>query len=165
MTNESPDHTDEENFDAPISRRGFLKAVGAGFALSALGSVSGVENESAKEGSPFDPEAPTAALGFVAEAMNVILDAHVAPFPTVREAEAVSDVDFNRMIGFDTEGKRQNLFVPPSIILLLQKSKMHNLVHECVHYVQYNYNGITDGTSDEVENQAVSIQNLFRSKE
>ena len=41
---------------------------------------------------------------------------------------------------------------------------MHNLVHECVHYMQVHYKGVTDGTSDEVEDEAVAIQNAFREK-
>ena len=95
--------------------------------------------------------------------MNVVLDAAIA-LPVVVEAESVSDEDFNKAVGFDTGGKRHNVFLPPSTIFLLNNSKMHNLVHECVHYIQVHYKGVTDGTSDEVENEAVAIQNAFREK-
>lgn len=147
----------------PISRRDFLKGIGAGLAGAAFPFDAEAEDSMEKEGSPFDPEVQQTALRFVANTMEVTLDAAIAP-PVVVEAETVSDADFNRVIGFDTGGKRQNLFLPPSTIFLLRKSEMHNLVHECVHYVQYHYRGLTDGTTDEVENQAVAIQNLFREK-
>jgi hypothetical protein len=90
-----------------------LKAVGAGAALSALGLDVEAEAQGEKEGSPFDPDVQREALRFVARVMNVTPDPNVAPLPVVWVAESVSDIDFNKMIGFDTEGKRQNLFFPP----------------------------------------------------
>jgi len=162
MSNESPGFVEDTDGDTQVTRRDFLKGISAGLALAALGLDSEATSVGEKDGSPFDPEVQKKALGFVTEKMGVTLDINIVPLPTVLEAESVSDADFNEKIGFDTEGKRQNLFLPPCTILLVKRSKMHNLVHECVHYIQYNYKGLTDGTTDEVENQAVAIQNLFR---
>ncbi len=163
MTTESFGVNEGENSSEQITRRGFLKGIGAGVTLAALGLNAEAKDSAEKEGSPFAPEAQRAALQFVAKAMNVALDAGIA-LPAIIESETVSDADFNRVMGFDTGGKRQNIFLPPGTIFLLKKSEMHNLVHEFVHYVQYHYKGITDGTTDEVENEAVAIQNLFREK-
>ena len=164
MTVESFDARADEQVEQPLTRRNFLKGVGVGFAAAVLGlDVEAGGDDQEKEGSPFEPETQRAALSFVAEKMNVVLDAAIA-LPVVVEAESVSDEDFNKAVGFDTGGKRHNVFLPPSTIFLLNNSKMHNLVHECVHYIQVHYKGVTDGTSDEVENEAVAIQNAFREK-
>lgn len=163
MTIESFDACPDEPVEQPLTRRNFLRGVCAGLAASAFGLDAEAGGDQEKEGSPFDPEAPRAALSFVAEKMNVVLDAAIA-LPVVIEAESVSDEDFNKVVGFDAGGKRHNVFLPPSTIFLLSDSKMHNLVHECVHYMQVHYKGVTDGTSDEVEDEAVAIQNAFREK-
>ena len=58
-----------------------------------------------------------------------------------------------------------NWFIPPDLILLNRKSKIHNLAHELTHYFQYHYLGYDDyedAFDDEVEDQAVWVQNQFR---
>jgi hypothetical protein len=152
-----------EQAQPELTRRNFLKGVGAGLALTVFGIKTEAESRNEEERSPFDPETQKAALAFVAETMHVTLDAAIA-LPAIVPAEAVSDEDFNKALGFDTGGKRQNLFLPPSTIFLMRTSAMHNLVHEYVHYIQHHYKGVTDGTTDEVENEAVAIQNTFRDK-
>lgn len=164
MTNESLNAANAESEGLQFSRRDFLKGVCGGLALSAIGLDCEAMESKEKDESPFDPEVQRRLLGFVAKTMDVVLDTDVISLPTVVEAETISDADFNQMIGFDTEGHRNNLFFPPSCILLLKKSKAHSLVHEYVHYIQYNYKGYTDGTTDEVEYQAVRIQNIYRER-
>lgn len=141
-----------------------MKLAGGATAFAFSGLAAGDIESARGENSPFDLEVQKQTLAQVAEEMMVTLDPENIPLPVIVRAESVSDEDFNKMIGFDTEGKRTNFFLPPRTILLTQKSEAHNLAHELVHYLQYNYKGLRDGSTDQVEDQAVSIQNWFKEK-
>ena len=161
-----------EGESEPMTRRDFLKVAGAGLLGIGIAGLSGTrisktperatskENE-LLESSPFDLEKQKEVLAAVSQAMGITLNPAKTP-PHVLHAEGIPDADFNKMVGFETDGKRYNVFVPPDAIVLTAEGKPHNLAHEYVHYVQYTYKGITDGTTDAVEMEAIQIQNLFR---
>ncbi len=161
MIKESFASTEGDDTSVDQSRRNFLKHMVAGVVLATAEISAESKEGKVAEGSPFDPEVQKDALQFVAQKMNVVVE---GGGPNVVVSESISDEDFNKLVGFDTGGKRTNLFYPPNTIYLTSNSEAHNLVHEYVHYIQYKYNGVTDGTSDVVEDEAVRIQNLFRER-
>lgn len=165
MPKESPDNKEPREKPARgITRRDFLK-IGGGAALAALAGIEARANEQEyEEGTVFDPEVQRKTLERVAEIMKVVLKPSIKP-PKVIRAERISDEDFNKMVGVNTEGKRINVFIPPNTIILISSNdEIHNLAHELAHYIQYNYNdrGVTDDPTDRIEETAVTVQNYFR---
>jgi len=163
----SDENSDQEHL---MSRRNFFKnaavfGVAAGFPFDGNAETTeaetGEENVREDESAVYNPEIQRQTLEQVLEIMSFSLDESV-PLPEVIPAFSVSDEEFNAMLGFDTRGKRMNKFQPPSTILLIQGAKVHNLAHEMVHYVQYNYQGVRDSSSDHTEMEAIRIQNQFR---
>lgn len=110
---------------------------------------------------PFNLETQKFLITWTADQMHVKNKECIPKFTTLR-AEQIPDDEFNQMAGFDTKGKRYNFFYPPDKIILVVDNENHNLVHEIVHFLQYNCQNQRDGTSDLLEQTAVDIQRQYQ---
>ena len=87
------------------------------------------------------------------------------PWPEIRNANNVSQEEYNRAIGFDTQGRFCPLYdYINNVIYLLEDSQVHTLAHEYAHYVQVRYEeaDLEIGPLDTYEIEAITIQNYFR---
>lgn len=136
----------------------------------------GFDQEILDTASPFDPAMVEKTLISVAEVLqyrfnqggdDLVERVAAGPIPVIYHSEAYDGEKLEPFIekwGFDPRGI--NIFFPTDEILLYDKAKVHNLAHELVHFIQYNYLGMNtdrDMTGDHAEMMAVYVQKHFMS--
>ncbi len=155
-----------------MSRREFMKGLtafciaGSMLHESARAETGARETKSGidPEADAFDTEVQSRVLKRVAEYMYVTLDAKISP-PTIMRAEDVPHEELEQKTGMKLEkGQKFNFFYPPNTIFFVSAfGKVHNLAHEMVHYIQFNYKGEEKESADmRLEEQAIGIQDNFR---
>ncbi len=123
------------------------------------------------EQSPFDRSVQIQVLKKVCEEMACKFDESIQlPQVIVSESVTGQQIDIvqsveGQGIPFWALGKGMNMYLLKlNIIVLGREMKVHNLAHEYAHYIQFMYFNYSqeDFSGDDLEDEAVDVQNLFR---
>jgi len=115
-------------------------------------------------GDSFDISVQKSMFANVAEIMGIVTDE--LP-PAVLCGEDMTDKEFADAIGMTIWGNKRGNFFSwrlGVVILTSGRSMVHVLVHEFVHYFQFNNRWNKDATkwTETAEEEAVRIQNMFK---
>ncbi len=107
-------------------------------------------------------------IKIVAEQMNIKIDERIQK-PKIITEKDITQEEFNKRVGYPKDYFKAMwpyYFDKENEIILRLDSKLHNLIHELVHYfqVQYQHADPKQDFNDSLEGQAVRIQRWFEEK-